>query len=79
MFFFLADMDTVQYTDTAMGNFYPLNFIPTAMSLSESSSSFTVGNSFAVNEIFRIQIEHMVPAGQHIIRVVASKTHNKNS
>lgn len=63
----------VQYAINATGTFYPLSFVPTTLSLSESSSSFTEGNNFAVNEIFRIQSDHMIPVGEHDIIIVASK------
>lgn len=66
-----------------MENYYDMNsyqiffltqhFVPLSIHLDETSSSFTTGNTFALNEIFQIVIEFPVPRGENDIQVVASE------
>lgn len=50
------------------------HFISLTAHVQDSSSAFTVGNSFAINEVFQILLELPVPSGENDIRIVVSKS-----
>lgn len=50
------------------------NFLPITIFLEKSSSSVTVGNTLAVNEVFNIQIQSILPFGVNDIMFATSKS-----
>lgn len=62
----------------SQGVFVTQHFISLTAHVEDSSSAFTVGNSFAINEVFQILLELPVPFGERNIRVEASMSVTSN-
>lgn len=59
-------------SELADGIFITQHFISLEAIVEDTSSAFTMGTSFAINEVFQILLELPIPFGERELRVVAS-------